>query len=378
MVVRPAAGGMKGHVELLTRGLVSREVDVEIAAPQGSDVLVGLAAEGVTAWPVPLVGELSVVSDPSAVWRLRRLIAKGGFDLVHAHGAKAGLVARMACRNSRTPLVVTAHNHVLRRADFSSARKRAYRGAERATAPLVARWIAISESVRSELVEDYGLPPERVAVVRNGIDLATFFEDRDAGAARARLGLEPGVPVAGTAARFAPQKGLETLIDSLPTVLATLPEARVVLVGEGPLEGDLRVRAVSRGVADALVWPGRTADMPGLLAALDVYVSPSDLEGFGLVLAEAQAAGKAIVATRAGGAVEAVADGESAVVVEPGDPLALGRALAALLSDPVRRSELGAAGRARAASQFDPERMVAETLTVYDAAIADPKGTRDL
>ncbi|MBI5231246.1 MAG: glycosyltransferase family 4 protein [Coriobacteriales bacterium] len=375
MVVRPAAGGIKGHVVLLARGLVAREIEVEVAAPEGSDVLLETAAEGLAGSPLDIVGPLSPPKDWAAVRALRAIIDRGDFDVVHAHGFKAGLVARLAARRTGVPVVVTAHNHVLRRADFSPRRKAIYRRAERSLAPLVARWIAVSDSVRSELLDDYGLPPERVARVRNGIDLASFLERRDRAAARAAFGVAEGVPFAATAARLAPQKGLETLIDALPTLLERVPDARVAIVGEGPLEGDLRVRAVAAGVGEALLWPGRVGDIGNLFAAVDAYVSPSELEGFGLVLAEAQAAGTPIVATRAGGAAEVVEEDVTALVVEPGDPGALGDAIAQVLSQPHLRHVLGDAGRKRAIELFDPDRMVTETLAVYEDAIADPKGT---
>lgn len=378
MVVRPAAGGIKGHVVLLSRGLSAREIDVEIAAPGGSDVLVESVAEGLSGWPLEIVGPLSPPKDWAAVRDLRRIIDRGEYDIIHAHGFKAGLVARIAARRAGAPVVVTAHNHVLRRADFSSRRKAIYRRAERALAPLVARWIAVSESVRSELVDDYGLPPGRVVRVLNGIDLASFLEQRDRASARAAFGVDEDVPFAATAARLAPQKGLETLIDALPMVLERVPDARVAIVGEGPLESDLRVRAVASGVGEALLWPGKVADIGNLFAAVDAYISPSELEGFGLVLAEAQAAGTPVVATRAGGAAEVVEEDVTALVVEPGDHRALGHAIAQMLSQLHLRHVLGDAGRQRAVKLFDPERMVAETLAVYEAAIADPKGTSGL
>lgn len=366
MVVRPAAGGMKEHVLVLARGLIARGHAVEIAAPATSDVAEAARAEGLVVHGIGLVGPLHPLADPRAAGELARIIRAGGFDVVHAHGFKAGFVGRLAAwRAGGRPIVVTVHNHVLSRTDTSAAARWRYRVVERALSGLVSRYIAVSDSIARELTAGFGLPAGKVVTIHNGIDTAPFLAPQDRVAARAALGVAEGAQVVGVAARFSAQKGLRHLVAAVPELVRRRPGIRVVIGGSGPLERSLREQAVALGVADAILWPGQIADMPRFLAALDVYVSPAETEAFGLGLIEAGAAGVPVVATRVGGVPEVVLDGDTGLLVAAGDPQALAAAVLALLGDAKTAARLAAAGRARAASSFSPERMVDATLAVY-------------
>ena len=370
MVVRPAAGGMKEHVLVLARGLIARGNAVEIAAPATSDIAEAARASGLTVHDVGLVGPLHPVADPRAIAQLARIIRAGDFDVVHAHGFKAGFVGRLAAwRAGGRPVVVTVHNHVLSRTDTSPAARWRYRAVERALSGLVSRYIAVSDSIARELTVAFGLPAEKVVTVHNGIETAPFLAPHDRVAARAALGIPEGAPVVGLAARCSAQKGLRHLVAATPELVSRLPDIRVVIGGSGPLEGRLREQSVALGVADAIVWPGHIADMPRFLAALDVYVSPAETEAFGLALIEAGAAGVPVVATRVGGVPEVVLDGDTGLLVAAGDAHALAAAVLALLGDAKTASRLAAAGRTRAVNAFSPERMVDATLAVYALAL---------
>jgi glycosyltransferase involved in cell wall biosynthesis len=372
MVVRPASGGMKQHVLALSRGLVARGHEVHVAAPGSSEIAVEAQDAGLPVHKIPLVGPLNPVQDPRAVRSLSRIIYDGGFDLVHAHGFKAGFIGRLAVRLAvgTWPFVVTAHNHVLTRTDTPAAARWRYRTVERSLERYVTRYIAVSDSIRRELTEAYALPAEKVTVVRNGIDVTPFLVPQDRAAARTSLGLPADGPVVGIAARFAAQKGLHDLIAATPELVRRMPDITVVIGGSGPLEGKLRSQAAELGVADALVWPGHVPDMPSFLSALDVYVSPATTEAFGMALIEAAAAGIPTVATRVGGVPEAILDGVTGLLVAPNDPSALAQAVVGLLDDRKTAEKLAHAARERATTEFSPERMIDRTLEVYAEAIA--------
>lgn len=370
MVIRPAVGGMKEQMLALSRGLLERGYEVEVAGPGGSDVLLAAAEAGFATHDVPLVGPLHPLHDPRAMLALARIVRRGRFDVVHAHGFKAGFVGRLGGWLGHAPaIVVTAHNHVMYRDDISALTKWRYRAVERLLAPLTSRIVTVSDSLRDELVEAYCLPAEKIVTVHNGVDVAALLVPHDRASARAALGLPPDAPIAGTACRFAPQKGLRHLLDALPRVRELVPGALLVLGGDGPLAGELRDAARALGVDDAVVWPGMVADMPRFLAALDVYASSSLSEGLPLTLIEVAAAGVPTVATRAGGTPEVVLANETGLLVEPADGPALAEAIAALLLDPDRGARLAEVARARALAEFAPERMVERTAEVYSAAL---------
>jgi glycosyltransferase involved in cell wall biosynthesis len=372
MILRPAAGGMKEHVLALALGLERFGHEVEIAAPGDSDVFTASRAAGLMTHDIPLVGPLHPIKDPAAIAAVRRLVAAGEFDLIHAHGFKAGFVGRLATRLAGgRPFIVTAHNHVLERDETSGGAKARYRVVERALAGYVTRYIAVSESIRRELLEGYGLPGQRVVTIHNGIDAAPFLVPRDRAAARAELGLPDDVPVVGLAARFSSQKGLRHLIAALPELRRGEPRALAVIGGSGPLESELREQASALEVREFVRWPGHVDDIPGFLCALDVYVSPAETEALGIGLIEASAAAVPIVATAVGGVAEVVVDGVTGMLVAPRDPRALARAILGLLGDRERALRLAAAARERAVLEFTVERMVELTVQTYDSAIAE-------
>lgn len=386
MVIRPAAGGMKEHLLALSAGLTAAGHTVHVAAPAGSDVAQAARDLGLEVHEIPLAGPLHPLLDPIAIGSIRRIVRAGEFDLLHAHGFKAGLVGRLGARlagrrgGARIPVVVTAHNHVLFREDTPASTKSRYRAVERSLSGLVARYIAVSESIARELTQGYGLPAEKVAVVYNGVEPARFLAPQDRTATRAELGVaSPEVVLVGLAARFSAQKGLRHLVAAVPAMREALQaegrELVVVIGGSGPLEGELREAAVAAGASGSLRWPGHVPDMPRFLSALDVYVSPAETEALGIALIEAALAGVPTVATNVGGVPEVVLDGETGVLVAPRDPAALAAGVLGLLRDPKVAQALAGAARERCLREFAPERMIERTLAVYGDAPADVRGS---
>lgn len=372
MVVRPAAGGMKGHVLSLSRALLDSGDEVEVAAPQDSDVAEEAARAGFTVHSLDLVGPLDVLRDLRTATQLRRIVRAGRFDVVHAHGFKAALVTRLRslARGSHRPaVVVTAHNHVLFREDISRMRKLVYRMVERALAPRADRYIAVSESIRRELVDGYGLPAGQVITIYNGVDPTPFLATRDKSHSRELLGLPPtDVVVVGLAARLSTQKGIRHLIAAVPEMKRLFEaDGRAICLaigGSGPLEGELRAQAEELGVSDTVRWLGHVASVAVLLSALDAYVSPAETEALGIGLIEAGLAGLPVVATNVGGVGEVIVEGETGVLISPSNNIEIARATHQMLADP-GVAALGKRGRERCLSLFSMGRMLELTRAVY-------------
>jgi glycosyltransferase involved in cell wall biosynthesis len=368
---------MKEHVVGLSAGLRAAGHDVEVAAPRDSDVADAARAKGLRVHAIPLVGPLHPLHDPVAILAVRKIVRSGRFDIVHAHGFKAGFVGRLGAKlGGAKVFIVTAHNHVLFRDDTPASVKSRYRLVERALASLVTHYIAVSESIRRELVEGYKLPADKVTTIHNGIDPAPFLAPQDRQSARAELDLpSPDAIVVGVAARFSAQKGLRHLIAAMPELRAAVRsdggELVVVVGGSGPLENDLREQAAALGMSDALRWPGHVASMPRLLSSLDVYVSPAETEALGIGLIEAAIAGVPTVATNVGGVPEVVIDGETGLLVVPSNSHALANAVLELVRDRQRASALSVAARERCLREFASERMIERTLDVYAESLGD-------
>jgi glycosyltransferase involved in cell wall biosynthesis len=190
--------------------------------------------------------------------------------------------------------------------------------------------------------------------------------------ARACLGLAGDGPVVGTVGNFTAKKDHATLIRALTRMAG---DVRLVLVGLGPAEADLRALVAREGLGERVTFAGSRDDVAALLPAFDVFALSSRYEGLPIALLEAMAAGRACVATNVGGVPEVITDGEDGVLVAPGDPDALARALTTVLDDPARRADLGRRAAARA-GDFRLDAAVARIEAVYDRVLARSPAAR--
>jgi glycosyltransferase involved in cell wall biosynthesis len=364
-VVRPAAGGMRQHVLQLATGLAEAGFDAEVACPGDSDVVQSALAAGVEVRPVPIVGPLRPMRDLEAVLVLADVIRGGRFDIVHAHGSKAGLVGRIAALLAGAPRrIVTVHNDVLG-GSVGPRMRRAVVFAERWLAGHTSRIITVSDALRRSMIDEIGVDPDLVVTVHNGLDLEPFLAWSDPEPARRRYGIPRDAVVLGQAARFAPQKAHDVLVAAAVPVLERVPGAWLVLAGDGPLLEPVQRQAAATSVADRIVFPGFEHDVRGFLGALDVFVSSPVSEGLGNGAIEAMAAGLPVVSTRTGGVPEVVVEGETGLLAEPGDVVALTDAMLRLARDPALRRQMGDAGRRRATDEFAEQGMLARTAAIY-------------
>jgi len=361
-VIRPAAGGMRNHLLTLVRAAVL-SYEVLVACPPG--VLAGDAEDaGAKVLPMPLQGGLNPVLDAGCIYCLAEAVRRCRGDRVHGHGAKAGLVGRLAARLAGgRGVIYTVHNSILYE-DWPGWKRWVLARAEARLSRLTDCIITVSGALRRELMEREGIEGSRMVTIYNGIDPERFAVGPEARLKmRRELGLPADIPVVGTVARLAPQKGLTYLIRSLALLREHIPDVLGVVVGEGPMRSALEREVEECGAP--VVFTGYRTDIPSLMAGFDVFVLPSVTEGLPLIVLEAMAAGRAVVATAVGGRPEAVAEGETGLLVPPRDPEALCAALRFLLDAPGQAARMGAAGRERVRRMFTAERMVRETLDVY-------------
>jgi glycosyltransferase involved in cell wall biosynthesis len=299
----------------------------------------------------------------SVAWlgRLRRLVRDRDIRLVHTHMPAPAAAARLALPGRSPAFVHTEHN-------LWSRYRAPTRWANRLTwgrnAAAVAVSAAVADSVRAR--------PPRPEVVVHGLDGASR-PPAPRETACAALGLAPEGPVVGTVGNLTAKKDHATLVDAVARLAGEWPEARLVVVGAGPLEADLRTHAARAGLADRVVLAGSRGDVAEILGAFDVFVLSSRVEGLPIALLEAMAAERPCVATAVGGIPEVVTDGVDGLLVPPGDPDALATAVSKLLADPDRRAELGARAAVRA-GDFDIAAAVRRLEAIYDRALAGTPG----
>jgi len=284
------------------------------------------------------------------------------FDLLHTHGFKENLVGLLAARMARIPIVSTAHG-------FSLAFRRLelYRRLDLLLLRAFRRVLAVSGPVRRELIAA-GLRPERVRVVHGALDLADFLAqvDSDADGVRRSLSIDPGCPLISFAARLSPEKGHAFFLRAARKVLDHRPEARFLVIGEGPLRSELERTASALSLDEGLRFLGFRTDVATLISISDLVVLPSVKEGLPDVLLEAAALAKPVIASQVGGIPEIVRHGVTGLLVPPADPEALAEAVLHLIDRPDEAQRMGARGREVVTHEFSVDRMARRVAAVYD------------
>lgn len=297
--------------------------------------------------------------DPLLVSTLTAWLRKERPAIVHTHLIHADLHGTIAARLAGVPVVIsTKHN------DDPFRLRAPVRALERWLARRTDRVIAISDWIRRFTIEAVATPPDKVITVRYGYSAPDAVESD--GIELPDVGQETLVSVG----RLVPQKGHEYLIRAFAAICNRFPASRLIIVGEGELRPHLTALARELGVEERLSLPGYRRDALGIIRRGALYVHPSLWEGFGLVLLEAMAEGKAVVATSVSAIPEIVRHGETGLLVPPRDVDALAAALSQLLRDSRLRCRFGEAGRVRARTDFSVEAMVSRTERIYEDCIS--------
>ncbi len=293
--------------------------------------------------------------------KLVRLLQRIRPHIVHSRNW-ATFDAVLAARLAGVPVVI--HGEHGREFTDPEGRNSRRNRARRLFAPLVSRFVTVSNHLRRWLVEEVRIPAQKVITIHNGVD-TTRFAPTDRAAARAALGLASGQPVIGTVGRLDPVKDHATLIRAFSRVRSTCGDVTLLIAGDGPCKEDLQALVATLGLNEHVRFLGERHDIPGVLAAMDVFVLPSIAEGISNTILEAMAAGLPVVATRVGGNPELVEDGVNGILVPQGDSEALATAVATYLRDPHLLEVHGKSSRLRAVEAFGLERMRGAYANLY-------------
>ncbi len=361
MIDRPFLGGGQVTVLNLARGLDRGEFDPFVVSAAGGALDEALRAEGIAHLPI----EVSRASIASTVAETKRIIEARSPDILHTHGGVAGLVGRLAARRGRPRAVV----HTLHGIHYLHYGNPAARAAmvllERRLSRRTGAVVTVSRADRSEAERRRLAPPEKLRLIRNGLDLSAEART-DAAAVKAEVwGGAAKRRVVGAVSRLHRQKGLVHLVRAAPLVRAIHPDVLFAVVGGGPLEASLRSEIRKQGLESSVLLLGERADARRWLASFDVFVLPSLWEGLPYALGEAGALAKPIVATDIDGVREVVSDRANGRLVPPGDAEALARALIEVLGDPEGAARMGAAARETIPPLFSLPEMLREHARLY-------------
>lgn len=313
---------------------------------------------GFTVHTVNMDGAVNFVRSVAFV---RRVAARGRFDVVNTHSRSDTVRAAMGARLARTPLIVRTR-HLAKPINSLYA-----------YTWLAHRVIAVSRHVQRQLL-DGGAPPEAVATIHSPIVLP---EGDGKGSLRQELGLPADALVVGCVAVMRTEKGHADLIDAFQRVLAAFPQAHLVLAGDGmPVFERLKGQVQALGLASRVHFLGRRHDIGNVLQAFDVFALPTHREAFGTAFVEAAAMGVPVIGTDVGGVPETMQAGVTGLLVPPRDPAALAAALESLLADPERRRRMGEAGREliRGQGLFSVDRAAQLVEAAYARWLGERRG----
>lgn len=338
-----------GH---LIRGLQARGLRNVLIAPPRSEIARRMRDAGIEVVEVAMRGE----ADLLAIIRIARILRRMKPDIIQLHTSHAHTLGLLGGRLAGAKRIVATRrmDHAIK-GPFSRFK---YRGVDQI--------VAISEAIGALVVEG-GVPPKRVRVIHSVVQCPETYPQGDL---RSSLGIGAGIPVIGTIATLAERKGHRHLFEAVCEVKSKYPNIRVLVVGEGPQKEELRELVIRLGLDRTVIFTGFRQDIPQVLNTLDVFVLASHREGLGVAVLEAACSGRAIIGSNVGGIPEIVKDGETGLLVPPGDARTLAKKLTYLLDHPEHGGQLGERARAFVREEFSLESMVTGYVELYGELLA--------
>jgi glycosyltransferase involved in cell wall biosynthesis/peptidoglycan/xylan/chitin deacetylase (PgdA/CDA1 family) len=347
----------------LTKGLMEKGHELFVACPSHGLLTDTLEAEGAKVLVIPM----GKTYDLLAIARLYRALRKHKIDVVHSHGLLVNILSRVASYLARkTVSISTAHIPLNLKSGkqtqniFEKLMVPYYLILDNVTSLLNQKVLAVSHAVKRDLLEQ-GVNPKRVVVVQNGIDTNRLWSNGP----KLRSELNGGGPIVGTITRLSPQKDIPTFLEMARIVVEEVPETKFIIVGDGEKRNELQSLAQRSGLGDHVRFLGYRKDALNLLKSFDIFGLSSLWEGLPIVILEAMAMGKPVVATAVDGVVEVVQHGKTGLLTEPRRPDLLAGSVIELIKNPGRSEEMGERGRERVEDYFSIDRVINTVEQIY-------------
>lgn len=362
------SGGWAGgetYLLLLARHLDRERFRLIVVAPGPGALMESLRAEGVETH----VLDMDPLGSLAPLFRIRNFLCEQQPDILQSHGARTNVYARLAGRLAETRAIVSTVHNSLYDYPIGRIKKWLYLVCDRLTAPLADRTLCVAESHRQELINRYGLPPDRVVTIPNGVDIKRFQPTQRNRCLREELAISEDAPVIGIVGRLTDQKGHVYLLKALSLLLAKFPALRCLVVGDGELREELQKLAVDLGLTEHCIFLGVRQDIPEVLAAMDLLVLPSLSEGMPYAALEGMAMGKPVVATAVNGVPELIQDGVTGLLVPRKDPVALAKAIEAVLANPHMAASFRLAARRLVEQTYSIEGWIEQMESLYESLV---------
>lgn len=319
--------------------------------------------EGMTTKEARMAGiEPYVIKQNPSV--LAKLMKDLDLDIIHTHGVRANFLGRIASKMTGIPNVCTMHSDS--RLDYdSSLKERMVWWMDNMMNSSVSAFIGVSTDMSENLVKR-GIPREKIVTVRNGINIDAVTSSANPEETKKKYGINPKLRLIGTVGRLVEVKGHADMVDILPKILQKVPDAAMIIIGDGRCLEPLRKQAEELQITDRVILPGRIKDPYDLMSACEIGCFPSHAEAIGLALLEFMALKVPTVAYQVGGIPEVITNPEQGVLVPPKDKKSLAEAIIDLMGNEQKKKKMGEMGRARVLEEFTTKRMLEETEKVWE------------
>lgn len=373
IITRLDKGGSADVVLGLVKGLKERGEDVSIVVGKTMDPHTDLSAyverTGIGIISIPFLRrDVNPFLDMLALLQLFFIIRRERPDILHTHTSKAGFLGRLAGRVAGAKVIVhTPHGHILY-GYYGRILTRLFLYLEGLASYLSDRVITLTDNEAQEYVKWGVTKMEKLVTIPCGIELERFSSLTEGNKIKRGFGIPGDTPLVGWVGRLEPVKGCGYFLRACAIIKNAVPGVRFLIVGDGPLMGDMKVLAEGLGLKGDVIFAGFREDIPEIISSIDLLVHTPLNEGLGRVLLEAMAGGKPIVVTRVGGVPEVVEDGVNGLLIPSGDVEAIAEASIRILKDNALGSRLGEAGKKKVA-EFGMDRMVEATHRLYKTMI---------
>lgn len=356
-------GGERGFIQIID-GLDKKRFKVCVASNLDGEFGRKIKKIGVSLFPLEMTSKYNVIT----IAKLYKLINEEKIDLVHSQGARADFFSRIAVKVSKRPYLVSTIQMPVEGFNIGLYRMLLYRFFDRIFDGYVDRFIVVSENLKSFLMKNRRIPAKKIVKIYNGIELDSFTPDLKSLKNRKIIksgDISDDTITVGAIGRLCWQKGFAYFLRSIPAILRNNNRVNFLLVGTGPLHEQLELLAKNLAIDKHLAFKGFVKDIRSVLKTIDLLVVPSIREGFPMVILEAMAMAKPIIATNLPGISEQLEDGVTGKLIEPMDPNEISNAVIDLIADKKKRKSLGNNARQVAFEKFSIQRTVSQVERVY-------------
>lgn len=360
-------GGERGFLQLIKK-LDRNKYRIHVAATAGGEFNKTINEMDIPIFPV----DMSYKYNLQAIKTLSGLINKEKYNIVHSQGARADFFARIAVRFSHRPYLISTIQMPVDGFNVNILKKCVYRILDRILECHVDRFIVVSDRLKRILIDSHRIPPEKIVKIYNGIEVDRFnldLNDTKATKIRKSLGINGSHTVIGGIGRLTWQKGFKYLMYSVPSIIQNHQKTKILIVGDGPLKNKLIEIAEKLDIKENIIFTGFRNDIDKILAAIDIFVVPSILEGFPMVILESMAMARPIIASNIPGISEQIIADSTGVLVPPEDSVKLGNAIVELLADRTKAKKIGENAREYVENNYSVENMISKTDQLYQSLL---------